>query len=265
MSTHSPTEDGDRVRPSAAVRIGIPLLAVGVATVFSLVVWLLTRLDEDGARRVRLIGADSGAFRGFALPEPFDAAPIDLATADGGRFTLAGAAGRPVLLFFGYTRCPDVCPQTLAKLTAALGELGAAADDVTVVFATVDPAHDTAAVVDAYLADYDDRIVGLVGTAAELARLAADYDVAFGPPPAAGTAGAPPPDAGGHAHGDGDDDAHGDGDADGAAVAPELAHSSTVFLVDPAGRLRVVLGAEATPADIAHDVRAVAAAGADGS
>ena len=253
-------------RPSAAVRFGIPLLAVGVAAVFTLVVLLLARLDGDGARRVRLFGPGSGAFRGFALPEPFAAAPIDLATADGGRFTLDGVRGRPVLLFFGYTRCPDVCPQTLAKLTAALGALGDAADGVTVVFATVDPAHDTAAVVDAYLADYDDRIVGLVGTAAELARLAADYDVAYGTPPPAPSGAADGAASGAAPHDDGHGDAHAHGapGAGGTAAAPALGHSSTVFLIDAEGQVRVVLGAEATPDDIAHDVRALDGAPGEG-
>lgn len=241
----------------------IVVLGVAVTVVFTVVVLLAVRLRTDDTPRVRLFDPSSARFSGFALPEPFAAAPIDLATADGGRFRLSDARGKAVLIFFGYTRCPDVCPQTLAKLSAALAEMGDGAEDVTTVFVTVDPSHDTADVVRRYLTDHDPRIVGLVGGEAEIASLAASYDVAYGPAPTPAPGmmlpGAP--------------DGHGDHDAPSATSAapaavesapapsgdatPELAHSSTVFLIDPAGRLRVVLGAEASPGDIAHDVRAV--------
>ncbi len=238
----------------------IVVLGVAVTVVFTAVVLMVARLRTDGTPRVRLFDPSSSQFSGFALPEPFAAAPIDLATADGGRFQLADARGKAVLIFFGYTRCPDVCPQTLAKLSAALAELGDGAEDVTTVFVTVDPSHDTADVVRRYLTDHDPRIVGLVGAEAEIASLAASYDVAYGPAPTPAPGLMPP----------GASDGHGDHDASSAWPAtagsaatlaadatPELAHSSTVFLIDPAGRLRVVLGAEASPRDIAHDVRAV--------
>lgn len=100
----------------------------------------------------------------------------------GGPFTLAGLDGKPVsekdlkgkptVLFFGFTRCPDVCPTTLTTLSSALGKMGKDADRLNVVFVTLDPTRDTADTLREYLTSFDPRIRGLIGTPEETARMA---------------------------------------------------------------------------------------------
>ncbi len=85
-----------------------------------------------------------------------DGSPYDFA---------ARTAGRPTVLFFGYTDCPDICPTTMADLATGLRSLDpAVAEQVEVVFVTTDPARDTPEVLDTYLARFDDSFVGLTGT-----------------------------------------------------------------------------------------------------
>ena len=72
--------------------------------------------------------------------------------------------GRPQLVFFGFTTCPDICPTTLTKITTVLVDLGTDADKLTPILVTVDPERDTPAVLKEYLTAFDPRIVGLTGT-----------------------------------------------------------------------------------------------------
>ena len=83
-------------------------------------------------------------FRGTTYSEPFPAAPqFELRRADGSRFQISEMRGKVVILFFGYTSCPDVCPTTLAEFKQAMDQLGSDASQVQVVFVTVDPNRDT--------------------------------------------------------------------------------------------------------------------------
>lgn len=85
--------------------------------------------------------------------------------------------GKPVLLFFGFTNCPNVCPTTLARLSVLIKELGPQAKDIQVVFVTVDPARDTREVMQRYTAAFGPWLLGLTGTEAELTRLSKSYGV----------------------------------------------------------------------------------------
>lgn len=260
MAVDEPPHPGTAtpIRRTITTAQRITVLAVAVAALYGALFVAYGRLTADRARRVSLFApADGAGLKGIALPEPIPAPAIDLATADGGRFRLADARGKAVLVYFGYTRCPDVCPQTLARLTAALAALGADADRTRIAFVTVDPTHDNAAVVRSFLADYDSRIVGLVGDPDELAAAAEAFDIANSPAPTLAP-GLMPPDAHDAGGGDGHHAAAGAASAD-APAAPELAHSSSVILIDPAGRVRAVLPPEQTPGDVAHDVRWVLA------
>jgi protein SCO1/2 len=92
--------------------------------------------------------------------------------------------GKVVLLYFGYTFCPDVCPATLLNITTMLKSLGKAADDVRVLFVTVDPGRDTLPVLKQYTEAFAPQVVGLRGTPNELANLAKRYRVAYSVTPA---------------------------------------------------------------------------------
>jgi protein SCO1/2 len=93
--------------------------------------------------------------------------------------TAADYRGRVVIVYFGYTNCPDICPATLANLTAALQKLGPHADAVQVLFVTVDPARDTLAKLKAYAAAFDPHVDALRGSDNELLRFARRYRVAY--------------------------------------------------------------------------------------
>jgi protein SCO1/2 len=93
--------------------------------------------------------------------------------------TLADFKGKAVVVFFGYTQCPDVCPTTMADLAAAMKQLGPLADKVQVLFITVDPERDTPALLAKYVPAFDPRFLGLIGDAAATAKTAQDFKVFY--------------------------------------------------------------------------------------
>jgi protein SCO1/2 len=108
---------------------------------------------------------------------------------DGKTVTAADFKGKVVLLFFGYTSCPDVCPTTLMNVSTMLKSLGKAADDIRVLFVTVDPNRDTLGVLKDYTGSFAPQIVGLRGTPDQLATLAKRYRVSYSVEPSAGGSG----------------------------------------------------------------------------
>ena len=157
-------------------------------------------------------GASFG--RDFALSDP-----------SGRARSLADFRGKAVVVFFGYTQCPDVCPTTLATLAETMKLLGPDADRVQVVFITVDPERDTPALLSEYVPAFDKRFVGLSGDAAATERVAKEFKVIYqkqpGPTPGTYT----------------------------------VDHSAGVFLFDPQGRLRVYASHGQGPEVFAHDLR----------
>jgi protein SCO1 len=107
----------------------------------------------------------------------------------GGPFTLVAAngatrhdtdfRGKLMLIYFGYTFCPDVCPTTLTMMSDAMAKLGAAAARIVPVFITVDPARDTPAQMKLYIASFDPRFVALTGSPAQIAAVAGEYHVYY--------------------------------------------------------------------------------------
>jgi protein SCO1/2 len=87
--------------------------------------------------------------------------------------------GKPTVMFFGFTYCPDVCPTTLADMTAWLKALGPDAEKFNVVYVTIDPERDTPARLKTYLTAFDPRIRGLTGTPKAIAQAAHDYNVYY--------------------------------------------------------------------------------------
>lgn len=101
--------------------------------------------------------------------------PFSLIDQDGVRRTDKDFLGRYMLVFFGFTYCPDVCPTTLAILSAALNEIGPEAENIVPVLITVDPARDTPEALKPYLSSFGPNFVGLTGTAEEIAAVANAY------------------------------------------------------------------------------------------
>jgi protein SCO1/2 len=105
-------------------------------------------------------------------------APFTLTDADGKPFNSAQAlAGRPYAMFFGFTNCPDVCPNTLGKLAKLRGELGQGDKAFDIVFVSVDPKRDTPAVVRNYVGLFGTPIIGLTGTEEQVAAVAKSHAI----------------------------------------------------------------------------------------
>ena len=92
---------------------------------------------------------------------------------------LASFKGKVVLVFFGYTQCPDVCPTTMVELAGVMKELGPLADQLQVLFITVDPERDTQQLLAEYVPAFDARFLGLRGDAAATAKVAKEFKVFF--------------------------------------------------------------------------------------
>jgi protein SCO1/2 len=95
--------------------------------------------------------------------------PFTLVSQRGEAFSDADLVGRPYIVFFGFTNCPDICPTTLAELTLLLADLGKDAERLEILFITVDPERDTQEVLFQYMKSFDPRIVALTGTSEQTA------------------------------------------------------------------------------------------------
>lgn len=101
--------------------------------------------------------------------------PFRLQSSKGGVLDSASLRGKPFLVFFGFTQCPNVCPTTLADLSNLIDELQKQGGDIRALYITLDPERDTAAVLSEYMKSFSDRITALTGTPAEIDRVAASY------------------------------------------------------------------------------------------
>lgn len=113
--------------------------------------------------------------------------PFELVDIRGRPFSSEQLKGRPFVIFFGFTRCPEVCPMTLNDLSLLRGELGAAAEHMQVVFVSVDPEQDTPAAIAKYLTAFDMPVIGLTGSPEQLKRAQRAYGVYARKVPVEGT------------------------------------------------------------------------------
>lgn len=105
--------------------------------------------------------------------------PFEMVDTQGRTVTQDDLQGRPVLMFFGFTHCPDVCPTTLYEVSNWLDGLGEDAEELLAVFVTVDPERDTPEAMERYLRAFDPRIVGLTGTNEQMAEMAEAYRIYY--------------------------------------------------------------------------------------
>lgn len=131
------------------------------------------------AALVAACGRSSPAFRSTDITGAEWAREFSLTDHSGKLRTLADFRGKVVVLFFGYTQCPDVCPTTLAELKSVVEELGEDGKRVQVLFVTVDPERDTQALLAQYVPAFHPSFVGLRGNADQLARTAKEFRVFF--------------------------------------------------------------------------------------
>ena len=105
--------------------------------------------------------------------------PFTLVDDNGAHVTEKTLAGKPHVMYFGYTYCPEVCPTTLFDLSRWIKELGPDADKLDYVFVTVDPERDTPKLMHAYLSSFDRRIRGFTGTSRQIAKIAKEYHIDY--------------------------------------------------------------------------------------
>jgi len=135
------------------------------------------------AGTIALTGAPEPALSADPPPQPTGIPRIgghfSLMTADGTEVTDRSFAGKWLLLYFGYTFCPDACPTALNMIAEALDELGPLAERIQPIFITVDPERDTPSVMAQYVKAFDPRLIGLAGTAAQIAAAAKNFHVFY--------------------------------------------------------------------------------------
>jgi len=163
------------------------------------------------------------ALKAGVFDPPREAPQFSLQSSSGGKLELRSYRGKVVILGFGFTWCTDVCPVTLATLQQVRRKLGAAADDVQIVYITVDPERDNPARMQAYLHAYDPTFVGGTGTADELGAVRRDYGIV----------------AQKHVKGS----------------SYSVAHSSFTYLIDRRGQLRALMPYGRGPDDYVHDLQ----------
>lgn len=122
--------------------------------------------------------AAAPAYSGTALENPPQVAPFELTAADGERVTLDTWQGNVRLVFFGYTRCPDVCPLTLGRLAKVYEDIGKP-KDLKVVMITVDPQNDTPRITQDYAGSFDPDFIGLGGSSSDVANAAKTFFVGY--------------------------------------------------------------------------------------
>ncbi|HKJ26041.1 MAG TPA: SCO family protein [Anaerolineales bacterium] len=165
-------------------------------------------------------------FEGVLIDPAQPAPPLDLIDSKGRDFNLEDYRGEVVLLFFGYTSCPDVCPSTLSDMKQVVAALGEAADDVQVVFVTVDPQRDTFKKLNSYLSLFNPTFLGLSGTEEDLEPAWNGYGVFR------------------------------EIDTESETAAGYLVnHSSRLYLIDPSGDLALTYSFGTPPEDIAKDIK----------
>jgi protein SCO1/2 len=167
--------------------------------------------------------AEEPALEAGVFDPPRLAPDFALAGSDGRELTLSRHRGKVVVLAFGFTSCADVCPVTLGTLAATRKQLGAEGGDVQVVYVTVDPERDDVEQMRSYLAGFDPSFVGGTGPPERLEAVRREYGIAA--------------------------------EKVKAASGYSVAHSSFVYLIDRAGRLRALMPYGHPAEDYVHDLR----------
>ncbi len=181
------------------------------------------------ASALLLAACGSPSYNGAAL-DPAEPAPaIRLADSSGTPFELAAQHGNVVLVFFGYTHCPDVCPTTLADWRHVADSLGAKAAAVRFVFVSVDPERDTPASVQRYAARFSPQFIGLTGTPSQIDSLKSAWHIA----------------------------AFRDGNPSDTSSMYIVSHPSQVFVIDNTGKLVLMQSAGLTVSQITSDIKAL--------
>lgn len=171
------------------------------------------------------VTSGKGAFQSTDISGIHDVKDFALTDHHGKARTLADFKGKAVVVFFGYTQCPDVCPTTMTEMANVMQELGPLADRVQVLFVTVDPERDTVALLSQYVPTFDPRFLGMVGDKAATEKVAKDFHIFYQKVP---------------------------GKEPGSYT---MDHSAGSYVFDPQGRIRLFIRHGQSAASIASDLK----------
>lgn len=173
----------------------------------------------------RFLGAPKLDFKNTDLTGLDYAKDFALTDHTGKARTLADFKGKIVVMFFGYTQCPDVCPTTMAEMSAVMQELGPQAEQVQVLFVTLDPERDTQALLAQYVPAFDQRFIGLYGTLAQVDKVAKEFKVFYAKVP---------------------------GKTPGSYT---MDHTAASYVFDKNGKIRLFVRSGQGPAPLVHDIK----------
>jgi len=191
--------------PSSSSRRGLVLAALGAAALAA----TACQKAAPAFAGIDLTGADYG--RDFSLQDP-----------DGRTRTMADFRGKAVMLFFGFTQCPDACPTALARAAEVRRLLGPQGERLQVIFITIDPERDSAAVLKEYTHAFDPSFLGLRADADGTAAVAKEFKVIYRKVP--------------------------------TGSSYTMDHTAFTYVLDPQGRLRLAMRHELSAQDVARDV-----------
>ncbi|HVH38238.1 MAG TPA: SCO family protein [Sphingomicrobium sp.] len=142
-----------------------------------LILWLLVAIALAGMAYLALRPAPSAELAGQSTPMAPLGGPFTLTGSDGKPFSSSRLNGRPYAIFFGFTHCPDVCPTTLARMVRLRKQLGPQAEDLAIVFVSVDPERDGPAEVGRYAALFGEPIIGLTGSQSQVDQVKKQFGI----------------------------------------------------------------------------------------
>lgn len=185
--------------------------------------FLLTTSAVFGATLAGCSDSARPSFHGIDVSQEGASPDFKLTGPEGRTYTVGSFRGQAVLMFFGYTQCPDVCPTALSRAAEVRRLLGPDASRLQVLFITLDPERDTPEMIDAYTSAFDPSFIGLYGDSPHTAETAKAFKVFYKKVPT------------------------------GSSYA--LDHSALTYALDPEGKLRLALRHDQTAADYADDIR----------
>lgn len=208
-----------------SANIGVAVLAIVMVASSLGVLYFSGFWNRDATR----YGPDSGQALVVPISQPTRGGPFVLADPEGNTVTDMDFRGRLMLVFFGYTYCPDVCPTELSTMALALDILGPAGEAVQPIFISVDPERDAGEPMADYAAAFHPRMIGLTGTPEQVAAVAKVYHAVYMKVPL------PSDESNGDDYG--------------------VAHSASIYLVGPDGRMLSVFPRNLPPEDMAAGIR----------
>ena len=167
-------------------------------------------------------------FKAKPVPDNPPAAAFTLTDQNGQPRSLADFKGKVVSLFFGFTHCPDICPTHLARQAEVMRQLGPLADQVAVLFVTLDPERDSAEALKLYMDAFDPRFIALTGSPEDTGKVAKQYKIFWQK-----TA------------------------LPGSALNYTIDHTTNSFVIDQTGRLRLIVPHEMSATDVTHDLKLI--------